>query len=459
MPSHLSQVSQSRRYARASIAGPRNLVQVDDLRLGRLVRLPERPSCGLLADTGAATPPNRTVGGEGSLFNLFYSFLFRYAASMAVMNPFRPTFGSAPYVLIGRDEHVLDFEAAFEAVDPGAPGLTALITGARGMGKTVLLGEFAHAAEKQGWVTIKETARPGLLERLGVDRLPRLLEQYAPHKRRMKQLGVNTPLGGFNGAFEEAARAELTVRSQIEMLTDALVRHQTGLAITIDEVQQGDPDELQALGEIAQFARQDDRLFALAAAGLSNYMDDFLAGKGTTFLRRAEPHKIGAIADLDAISDALTQTVEEAGGMIEACAAQYAAKESRGYPFLIQLIGYQAWRETSNITLGAVQVAVENARRRLASQVHSSALVGLSDIDKTYLLAMSLDGEAPSNTGEIASRIGVSPQYANTYRKRLMDQGVIENVGYGQVAYTIPYLGDYLREHASHEAMKAVTSE
>ena len=378
---------------------------------------------------------------------------------MAAPNPFRPTFGSAPYVLIGRDEHVADFEAAFEIPDPGAPGLTVLITGARGMGKTVLLGEYADAAEKQGWLTIKETARPGLLERLGADRLPRLLEQHAPSRRVLKQFGITTPIGGINGSLEEPKRAELTVRSQIEVLTDALAKHETGLTITIDEVQQGNPDELQALGEIAQFARQEERLFALAAAGLTNYMDDFLAGKGATFLRRAEPHKIAAISDRDAISEAFCETVIAAGGTIAPGAAALAAQESRGYPFLIQLIGFYSWKETSNITLNAVEVAAEHARRRLAAQVHSSALVGLSDIDKTYLLAMSLDGDATSNTGEVASRIGVSPQYANTYRKRLMDQGLIENVGYGRVAYSIPYLGDYLREHASHEALRAVAGE
>jgi DNA-binding Lrp family transcriptional regulator len=75
-------------------------------------------------------------------------------------------------------------------------------------------------------------------------------------------------------------------------------------------------------------------------------------------------------------------------------------------------------------------------------------LADLSDVDRTYLLAMAQD-QGPSSTGQIAKRLGVSAHYASVYRGRLIDAGVIEATRYGYVDFAIPYLREYLREHAA----------
>lgn len=67
-------------------------------------------------------------------------------------NPFRPGNGVPPPYLAGRDQ-VLD---AFEDWLLEEPPLHAnwALTGLRGTGKTVLLGEFAARAERIGWLTL-----------------------------------------------------------------------------------------------------------------------------------------------------------------------------------------------------------------------------------------------------------------------------------------------------------------
>ena len=67
-------------------------------------------------------------------------------------NPFRPGNGVPPPHLAGRD-HLL---AAFEDWLIERPPLYAnwALTGLRGTGKTVLLGEFAARAERAGWLTL-----------------------------------------------------------------------------------------------------------------------------------------------------------------------------------------------------------------------------------------------------------------------------------------------------------------
>lgn len=67
-------------------------------------------------------------------------------------NPFRPGNGVPPPYLAGRDRLL----AAFEDWLVEAPPLHAnwTLSGLRGTGKTVLLGEFATRAERAGWLTL-----------------------------------------------------------------------------------------------------------------------------------------------------------------------------------------------------------------------------------------------------------------------------------------------------------------
>lgn len=80
-------------------------------------------------------------------------------------NPLKPSAGHLPPVLIGRDLVLDDFQ---EGLDNGfgAPGRLMRITGARGIGKTVMLTEFRRVAEQRGWQAISETASAGMAQRL-----------------------------------------------------------------------------------------------------------------------------------------------------------------------------------------------------------------------------------------------------------------------------------------------------
>ncbi|WP_246846970.1 ATP-binding protein [Corynebacterium sp. sy039] len=69
-------------------------------------------------------------------------------------NPFHPTFGRSPTVVAGRKAEINSFSLAL-AEGPSNPWRTALISGTRGIGKTVLLNQLENAAAAQGWVTVR----------------------------------------------------------------------------------------------------------------------------------------------------------------------------------------------------------------------------------------------------------------------------------------------------------------
>lgn len=98
---------------------------------------------------------------------------------------------------------------------------------------------------------------------------------------------------------------------------------------------------------------------------------------------------------------------------------------------------------------------IANALSRLGDAVHGPELDGLSPIDKTYLLAMAQD-DGPSSTSTIAARMGKDLSYANVYRSRLIEAQVIRDMGYGKVDFAIPYLRQYLREHAAYLRLNGV---
>jgi hypothetical protein len=120
-------------------------------------------------------------------------------------------------------------------------------------------------------------------------------------------------------------------------------------------------------------------------------------------------------------------------------ALEIMAAGTQGYPFLIQLVGAQTWRlrrTARNISAADARTGVENARRRLGSLVHAPALKEASDIDKSFLLDKG---------------------YASVYRQRLIDAELIETARYGYVGFTLPYLREYLREHATAHTEAAST--
>lgn len=366
-------------------------------------------------------------------------------------NPFKPTFGASPPLLAGRDELIEEFSAAV-ADGPGASGRATLYTGARGAGKTVMLNEIEDGAREQGWLVVSETATAGLVQRLTQSRLPAILRQLDPDAIRRRLTGLDLPLKGGGATWQtlESHVVKADLRGQINLLTDLLAETEAGLLVTLDEIHRNQTEELREVVAVVQHAFREERELAFAAAGLRASVSDLLNDDVLTFLRRADRHDLGAVA-FDEASRALKGPIEGAGRTVADDALALMAEATQGYPFLIQLVGAQCWRvrpEADDISLADAEAGVIAARRRLGSLVHEPALARASDVDRSYLLAMTKD-DGPSRTSVIAERLGVTTDYAGIYRRRLIDAELIEAAGHGSVDFTLPYLREYLREHAA----------
>lgn len=367
-------------------------------------------------------------------------------------NPFRPTFGTSPPLLVGREEQLDAFAASLDE-GPGSPGRATVYTGARGVGKTVMLNAVEDVARRAGWLVISETATPGLIDRLIHEGLPgvrRLLDDD-PAKRRIA--GVDLPIIGGGISFEQADDpATPTLRGNLTALAAAAEQHDTGVLITIDEIQAADIGELRALATVVQHAFREGRNVAFAAAGLPAALEPILNDNVLTFLRRADRYDLAEV-ELTDVARAIDTPILETGRSITRTALETAARATAGYPFMIQLVGYHTYRqrpERDMIDVDDVAGGIEAARRRLGALVIEPELAGLSDVDRTFLLAMAHD-DGPSKMADIQRRLrgDVDASYASQYRLRLIAAEVIVQTKRGYVDFALPAMREYLRDHGA----------
>ena len=221
----------------------------------------------------------------------------------------------------------------------------------------------------------------------------------------------------------------------------------TGVLITVDEVQDADPANLSDIALTHQDLIRDDLDVALVMAGLTHGINRLLDLPGTTFLRRARRFELGPLTDDDA-RVILLATAEDSGRPFAADAADRAVEIAHGYPYLVQLVGYLAWnRADREITRADVEAVRHEAVQTMGSQVHAPSLKGVPPAQMAYLRAMAdlIGDDTEVSSSEVAEAIGKRPNEATDTRGKLLDRGLIEAPAWGRVAFTLPYLAEFLR--------------
>lgn len=355
-------------------------------------------------------------------------------------NPFTPSFGEVPAHLAGRQQIIRDLDRAFLS-QRRRPELTSIFSGARGTGKTALMSSLATRAESHGWIAVKATALPGMLEEieLGTKRAAAHLIDSSTHFE-VTGLGI-APLGSVEVSRVHNAS---TWRYRMSDIIDQLNEAGTGLLVTVDEV---DPtlDEMIQLAATYQHFVTDGKRVALLMAGLPNNVSTLLNHKTVSFLRRAQQYHLGRIADYD-VREALIRTIQENDRLADAEGIDRAVRSISGFPFLLQLVGYRAWDLTSDskeISSRDFDLGIKIARDEMDDRILAATYRELTAEDKRFLIAM-LDDEGESTTADLVERLKRSPQQVSRYRRRMIDAGIIGERGRGLVAFELPFFRDYL---------------
>lgn len=355
---------------------------------------------------------------------------------------FQPTFGNRPMQYIGRDLVIEQFmEGLREPV--GARNRCTLFLGQRGMGKTALLLELSDRAQKEGYVVARVTAHEGMPQAIVEQFQLNGMKYFNDDKRKLTGVTAGALGFTFGLTFSEATERQYGFRSKMSLLCDRLAEKGKGALILIDEVHTS-----AAMREVASAYQElvgDRKNIAIGMAGLPHAVSGVLNDKVLTFLNRATKVELGLIST-NLIRAYYDQAFRRIGIVISDELLDRAATATRGFPYLMQLIGYyvtQYAQDDGSVTTTAMDKAEKSALSDLEDNVFKPILNPLSNNDKVVLRALAHCG-GKATTAELQSALGKNGPAIQPYRKRLIDAGVIEAPRRGELVFSVPYLGRYL---------------
>jgi hypothetical protein len=389
-----------------------------------------------------------------------------------VRNPFAPGAGQRPPELAGRDRELDAFDVVLERVARGRPERSMVLTGLRGVGKTVLLGELRSMALRHHWGAGKVEARPDAplrrplsaalhravrdlaVRHRAPDRVERVLGvlkafalRAAPSEAKLRdrwQPGIDVPVVSGRG---DSGDMEIDL---VELFTEVAELAQdvgSGVAVLIDEMQDLGPDDVSALCAACHELSQTGAPLVVVGAGLP-HLPSVLSASKSYSERLFRYVRIDRLERADA-DRALTVPAALEGAEFDPEALDSLFAASGGYPYFVQAYGKATWdaAPTSPITITDVRVAAPEAEAELAVGFFGSRYERATPGEREYLRAMAelADGrDEPVSTSTVAEQLGRRPASLSPARDSLLKKGLVFSAQRGHIAFTVPHFGRYL---------------
>lgn len=355
-------------------------------------------------------------------------------------NPFTPSFGTLPAVLVGRDDVLTALAPLFARFDKGDIHWATHLRAHRGAGKTVLLDQIQDMAARSGWWVLQEDAGSGapLASRVINRCLARLAEHDPP--RRGRRVANVALFGAAIGLETGSVPASVTsVREVLEAISRT---EANGVLVTIDEIHQASDSALNEIGNAAQHLHRDGLPLVFVMAGLPRPE----RAKAPTFLGRAWQPRLEQLSDAE-IERGLAETAETLGSRFEPLALRRAVELSAGEPYLMQLVGYHSWEcaARSPITVGDVNSAASLATEAFNRSVTAQMVGAVSPDQRSFLISMARHS-TPTRLGDVRSDHDWSQSQVSVYRQRLIDAGLIASAGHGFIHFALPGIPEVLAE-------------
>lgn len=383
-----------------------------------------------------------------------------------IRNPFSPGAGSPPPELAGRDGILEQAKVLFGRIRARRPEKSLLMTGLRGVGKTVLLNEMERLAQAEGYRTILVEAHENKsLAVLLVPHLRRLLFELdriagagnkvrrgiAVLKSFIGSIRVNVGDVEFGLDIEpeqgaaDSGDLEVDLPNLFTAVAEAAEERGVAVAILIDEIQYFSSAELSAL--IMAMHKMQQRQLPLVLVGAGLPILPGLAGESKSYAERLFSFPdIGPLPEPDT-DKALRDPIEEAGEFIDADALHEIFRLTKGYPYFLQEWGYQAWNHAaaSPIGLQIVNETTELVTHRLDENFFRVRFDRLTPREKQYLRAMAELGPGPHRSADIADTLGAKITTLGPVRASLIKKGMVYSPSHGDMAFTVPLFDEFMR--------------
>lgn len=380
-------------------------------------------------------------------------------------NPFSPGAGSPPPELVGRDPILEQARILLGRIRLRRSEKSLLLTGLRGVGKTVLLNEITRMARTEGYQVVAVEAHED--KPLGSLLAPHLrtilyeLDRIAGAGQKVRR-GLRV-LRSFIGALKvsyhdltigldidpeqgsaDSGDLEVDLANLLVAVAEAAEERQCAIAILIDEIQYFSSKELGALIMALHKVQQLQLPMTLIGAGLPILPG--MAGESKSHAERLFGFpEVGALSGEDA-ARALAEPAKAEGADFAGDAIKEVFRLTRGYPYFLQEWGYQAWNlaETPRITSTTIARASTSAMERLDQNFFRVRFDRLTPGEKNFLRAMAELGPLSQRTGDIADKLGVKVTSLGPVRAKLIRKGMIYSPAHGDLTFTVPLFNEFM---------------
>ena len=381
-------------------------------------------------------------------------------------NPFTPGAGTPPPELAGRKDIIDQATILLQRVQAGRASRSLLLTGLRGVGKTVLLNEINRIAKGLDYQRILTEAHENKsLPALLVPELRNLLYSLdrmegAKHVIR-RGMAV---LAGFVGSVKltygdipvgidiepekgtaDSGDIEVDIPHLFTVLGEAAASRKTTVVLLIDELQYLKEKELSALIMGMHKIQQERLPIVLIGAGLP--ILPRLAGESKSYAERLFDFPyVGSLNSEDAVI-AIRGPIVNEGENITDEAVEEIVEITGGYPYFLQAWGYQVWNHAaaSPITVDAVRAATEATTKRLDENFFKVRFDRLTKSEKDFLRAMAEMGAGPYNMSDVADVMGLKVKSLSPRRSQLIHKGMVYSPQHSEIDFTVPLFDEFMR--------------
>ena len=364
-----------------------------------------------------------------------------------------------------------------ERVAAGRPERSLVLSGLRGVGKTVLLIALRSLAVKRAWGTGKIEARPDHSLRLPLAQAVHAAVREVAHRHRdpdrvdavagvLKSFALRTRLEDRKGHRWQASTDVPALRGRadsgdleldlIELFTDVAGLAGdlgVGVALFIDEMQDVSTSELAALCGACHEISQQGAPLVVVGAGLPHLPVALAASKSYAerLFRYVRVDRLPRdMADRALLVPASTEDVD-----YEPEALDELYRLTDGYPYFVQAYGKVSWDVAPETPIRGADVreAGPEAEAELAIGFFGARFDRATPAERDYMRAMADLGanndDGSVTTSHLATALGRKPQSLSPARDGLIKKGLVYSSERGTVAFTVPHFGKFLRAHAS----------
>lgn len=391
-----------------------------------------------------------------------------------VRNPYAPGAGQRPPELAGRDRELAAFDVTLERVAAGRPERSMVVSGLRGVGKTVLLNALRGQAVQRLWGTGKIEARPDRSLRLPLAQAVHAAVREVAHRHRdpqrvdevagvLKAFALQTSLPDRKGfrwtpptdvpATRGRADSGDLELDLVELLGDVAELGRdlgVGLALFVDEMQDVAAAELGALCGALHEVSQRNAPLVVVGAGLPHLPVVLASAK--SYAERLFRYVAVDRLPRGMAERAWRRPAAEEGVDFEPAAVDLLYELTDGYPYFVQAYGKATWDSAvaDPIRPEDVSQAAPEAEAELAVGFFGARYERATPAERDYMRAMAelgagIPGAEQVTTAAVATSLGRRPQSLSPARDGLIKKGLVYSAERGTVAFTVPHFGSFLR--------------